>query len=334
MGITPDIVRLLEDDENRKIVTELRKNIKKYLVNEFQDLDDKTIELYIMGYIINAYEIQPNDFSKKLFIDSLCNNAYLAELMDDFVEKINGTKSIIGDRVRIDAIEIINQLKDYKKSDIYKELSKSNKEIAKIIKQYHGYFTITELKKLADNPPKGKFVPYIISNEELEIIECVKENNFINKLGHILYDENKGQRICCNPDISSEEDILKNLLANTGKNNPPFDIVFKDGTIVDYYRGYIRVRRYNFKHVIELVKLYYAQNFEKMKERYNKKIFITNLTNEELSYQIGKQMVVSSFISVLNILNGYEQIYTKQMIENSKKEFVKIKETVEKYDLE
>ena len=171
-----EIIRLLNDDENRKIVSELYSYIKEYLDIEFQLLDARIIESYIKAYIVNEYESQPNSFVKKQFIESLSNRYILAELMKIFRAKLNGTKANLGDKVNAEVKSEFEKLKIYKDSKIYKELSKSNKEIIKIVKDYHGYRSIKELKKQAQqDPPTGKYKPYIISLEEIKIMESVLE---------------------------------------------------------------------------------------------------------------------------------------------------------------
>ena len=329
----PKIIDALKDKNNKEIITSYYKDLKEYLNKEFQEMDDSLLVSYLMAHIVNLYEAE-DDLGKQIFINRINNGFTIIDFMNDFVDKINGSKAELGDRVKPEVIPELMELKNYKATDVYKELSKSNKEIAKLIKEKHGYFTMSELKKKAkEEPPEGVFKPYIISEDELHIIECTKEYGVFNQLAHLLYDEKKGYRYCCDHEINCEEDELKRLLVNTKHNNPRFDILFNDGTIIEYYRGDIRKKPYNFKQVVILTKLYYAKNYKEMKEKYEKAMYISSTNNDSVSYQLGRNMVIDSFLKVIDLLDAYEEVYTRKMIDDSKKEFIKIQETAKKYNL-
>lgn len=330
----PSIIIYLTKEENKKRINELYSDYKKYLHKEFQKIDDKVIVSYFIAYIISVYEKQENTFAKNHFIVTLKAESILTELLNEFINRLNATKSNLGDLVHKETHEELDKLKTSKKNVIYKELSKSNKDIAKIIKDYHGYFTVNELKKKSqEEPPSGIFKPYIVSLDEISTIEATKEWPTLNELGHLLYDVKRGYRYCCDHDIKDDSEELKRIMVNTGRNNPKFDILFKDGTIVEYYRGDIRIKSYTFGHVIKLTKLYYAQHYEELKKYYEQTMYISNANNSNISYQLGRNMLINSYTQVLDILESHEEIYTRKMLDDYNKEFVKIKEIVKKYDL-
>ena len=334
MGKNPTIVDFLNQEEYRLLISNMYMSAKEYLDEEFQDMDDDEMISYLRAHFTNKYESISDDLTKNIFMMSLGNGSTILEILYDFIEKVNGTKAKMGDMIDKDAIEQLQELKKYKDTQIYKELSKSDKEISKIIRKFNGYSTITELKRKAeekDEPRRFPFRQYKISKEELEIIERTKKYFFPNQLAHMLYDEKISQDYYCDHEIRNDDEILKKLLVTTNKDNPRFEIIFRDGMIVDYYKGEIRVKPYSYRQVLEYTKLFCAANFEEMRECFEN----TNgvLDQEITSYRLGRQMIINSFVNVYSMLFALENIYTQKMIDDSKKTFVKIKETAKKYDL-
>lgn len=334
MGKNPTIVDFLNQEEYRLLISNMYMSAKEYLDEEFQDMDDDEMISYVRAHFTNIYESIDNEMAKGLFLMSLGNGFTIVELMDDFIEKVNGTKAKIGDMINKNAVEQLQELQEYKDTPIYRELSKSDEEISKIIREFHGYSTITELKRKAeekDEPRRFPFRQYKVSKEELEIIERTKKYFFPNQLAHMLYDEKISQDYYCDHEIRNDDEILKKLLVTTNKDNPRFEIIFRDGMIVDYYKGEIRVKPYSYRQVLEYTKLFCAANFEEMRECFEN----TNgaLDQEITSYRLGRQMIINSFVNVYSMLFALENIYTQKMIDDSKKTFVKMKETAKKYDL-
>ena len=324
----PIIITILKSQEYRQIVTGMYLNAKPFLNEEFQKIDDRTMMSYVRAHFTNIYQEIDNEKAKSLFLMSLGNGFTFIELMDDFVEKINGTKAKMGDLIHKDVALELESLKEYKDTKIYKELSKSNKEIAIIINDYHGYITPTIIRKrLNDN-----YTPYDykISEEELEIIERTKKYFMPNQMAHMLFDEKKDSEYYCNHEINGEDEILKKLLVTTNKDNPRFEIVFPDGIIIDYYKGDIRVKPYNYRQVLEYIKLFYAAYYNEMRECFEKTIN-RGMRDDYPKYEIARQMILNSFVNVYAMLHSYEDIYTQKMIDDSKKTLVKIKETAKKY---
>lgn len=324
MEKNPKVIDILNTSEIKKIVTEIYLIEKERLKKEFQIIDDKTMIAYLRAFITNKYQELSNDSEKKYFIEALRSKFIIVDLMDEFIESINATKARAGELIDEDVREELEELAEYKDTKIYKELSKSDKEIAKIINEYHGYISLNQLKKGAQE--EGPYFGYKISQEEIEIIELTKKYYIPNQLAHMLYDEKREDGLFCDHEIHNDNEVLKELLVSTNKNNPSYEIIFPDGKIVEYFKGDIRVKPYTYKQVLEYTKLYYVQNYKEMKECYS--------TEEDIpSYEVGRRMILNSFINVRAMLYKYEDIYTQKMIDDSKKTLVRMKETSKKYDL-
>lgn len=356
---TPGIVRLLKTALYERILRIAYIEEKHNLHEDFQDIDEDLMISHIKAYIIKAYEDIEEEVERELFLDLIREPGIMENgiidvtifhtLIREFIRSLNSLKSNIGDRVNKSVIYNFKELERYKTTSIYKGLRKSNSKIAQIIKDYHGYFTLKELKEKANEEPIGKgiYKEYIISEEELKIIEAVKECPSLNQISHLLYDTRKNCEFHCDHEIRSDSDIFKKLLVYTKKDNPRFNIIFEDGTIVCYNEGDIRIRPYNFKHLLKYTKLYFAKNYDYMLNIYENPLTINfNIDSELFEFgptieptnieankeEIARQMIINSSNHVLDMLIDYEDIYTKKIIDDSKKELVKIKEITKKYD--
>ena len=328
-----DIVELLKTQHFDRLIHISYKEEKQLLHEDFQDIEEDLMVSHVKGYIVKIYEKLETDEEKKEFIDSLNSMAgftILHALVRDYMANVNSLKYKIGDLVDQSISETIKELEKYKDSKVYKELSKDNNKIVKIIKEYHGYLTLKELKsKCHEESNDGE---YIISEEEIKIIEATKNYPIPNQLAHLLFADRKEWDYYCDHEIKSDKESLKSLLVSTNKSNPKFDIVFDDGTIVCYQDGDIRVRTYNFKQVLRYTKLFCAKNFDKLS------MFLNDPINEiyfnaETPEKKGKQFIIQSFIRTRALLTDYECVYTKKMIEDAKTNLAKVKELTKKYDL-
>ena len=334
---TPIIVELLNTREFKRLVRETYFFSKEYLDKRIEVVDDRIMISYARAYITNEYEKLENDLEKRLFLEAMRNGYFVVELMDCFIKSINSTRSKMGDLVHKDTIEELNKLLPYKNTDMYKELSKYNNYIAKTIKEFHGYRTIKELRERCKDKPQGRglFREYIISEEELNVIEGTK-NYFLgfNQYGHMLFDEKKNADYYWNHEVKNKDEIFKNLIVNTKKNNPRFDIVFNDGMILEYFKGDIRLKPYKFGSLVHYTKLYLVKNHEEMEDAYADSIEVyTSSKDNDSREQFVRQLLLNSFVNVFAMLHETEDIYTKKMIDDAKTDMKKMKELVKKYQL-
>ena len=324
-----DIIQLMNDPNVQNIIRGTYEGVKSYLKEEFQNMDDDEMISYAKAYIINEYNKITNKYEKKNFMLDVVQGYRIIEGMDNFIKSMNGTTAKMGELVRKDVVDELKELENYKYTDVYKILSKDNKKIA----EYHGYVSIKRLKKNAEESNgKKSYFEYILSKEEINIIENTKKYYIPNQIAHMLFDEKLSPYYSCDHTIYNEKEVLKNLLVSTNENSPRYDIVFEDGRIVEYNMGDIRVKPYTFKQVVEYTKLYMAKNFYDMLEYYENPIN-TLCMNTSTPEQKGRQMLINSYTYVLGILTEYEDIYTQKMIDDAKEDLIKMKETAKQYHL-
>ena len=332
----PNIVKLVKNKAYSSMISAAYREEKRFLHEDFQDIDDDLMISHAKAYMVGRYLELNNDREREHFLDIIRSGILIIGLIDDFIKSLNAMKSKIGDHVHDDILYDLKALEKYKDTDMYKKLSKGNNRIASIIKEYHGYVTLKELKEKCHDEPLiiGDYKEYIISEEEIKIIEATKNHPLPNQIAHLLFDYRKNNDYRCDHKINNDNEVLKNLLVNTKQNSPRYDIIFEDGTIVNYNEGDIRIRPYNFKQVLRYTKLYFVQNFDEMYEVYTQSsnIFYRGDAKPPMA-EIERQMILNSFVNVLSLLIDYEDIYTKRTIEDSKKNLVKIKEIAKKYDL-
>ena len=331
----PGIVKLLKTKMFGNIVSSAYREGKKFLYEEFQDIDDDLMISHAKAYIVKKYEEIEDELERDLFMDAFRDGVIIIGLVDDFIKSLNALKSKTGDPVHKDILDSLKELEEYKNTDLYKKISRNNNEIAKIIKDFHGYVTIKELKDRCHDEARGgkNYREYVISEDEIKIIEATKNNPLPNQIGHLLFDDRKNNDYYCDHEIKTDGEILKRLLVSTNRNSPRYDIIFEDGTIVCYKEGDIRIRPYNFKQVLRYTKLYFVKEFDELYETYKNSIEIYSKTKKSPTEQIGRQMILNSFVHILTILIDYEDIYTKKIIDDSKNDLIKIKEITKKYDL-
>ena len=330
---TPNIVDLLKTQLFDDIIHLAYIKSKKYLHDDFQDLDDDLMVSHVKAFIVMVHNSLDDDLEKEEFINGIQNvvkgPTMIHILVRDFIGNVNSLKSKIGDFVDKSIIEVMKELDNYKCTEVYKTLSKGNNQIASIIKNAHGYLTIKELKEHCHDEQIDE--KYVISEEEIKIIEIAKKYPHSNQLAHLLFDDKKDLDYYCDHEINGEKDALKHLLISTNKQNPKYDIVFEDGTIACYNEGYIRIRSYNFKHVLKYTKLYFAKNYDKLlsfiNDPMNAMLFDIDSPDKKGAY-----LITQSTLYVRVLLSSYETVYTRKMIEDSKKRLDEVKKLTKKYD--
>lgn len=329
-----EFIQFLNTGNTQNRIAGLYQCVKEHLKPEFQELDDEIMISYLKSFILIEYDSITNKYEKKKFAIDIKQGCFQL-LLEKFIKSINGSTAKMGDIVNKEVIVELKELLKYKDREIYKKLSTVNRKISKIIADYQGFLSINYLKKKAEeNKGVKSYFEHIISEEELKIIEKTKEVDFLqNQIAHMLYDEKDYYYYYCNPNINSEEDTLKCLLISTNENNPRFNIVFDDGIIMEYHMGYIRMKRYTFKQVVEYTKLYFTKNFDQMLKDYtnqnNNILYGAPMTKEKLI----RDMLINSYTYVRDMLDAYDDIYTQKMINDSKKELTKIKKTAKQYHL-
>lgn len=325
-----DIIEALNDPEIERSIRGIYRIVSTHLKDEFKTIDEDTMVSYAKAYLINEYNEISNKYEKKHFIVEMKQGVIYPQL-DNFIRVLNGTVAKPGELVKKYVVNELKDLKEYKDTEVYRILSHNNRYIAREIAKYHGFHTLAYFKrKTAENPGVQSYYEHIIPEEELKIIEATKNYPMPNQIAHTLYDVRSSIYYYCDHTINEEGEELKNLLVSTKQENPRFEIVFPDSTIVEYNNGDIRIKPYTFKQLVEFTKLYFAMDFNGLLEIYESDNQLgTNVSNEKK----GRDMLIDAYTIVRNLFVDYEDIYTQKMIDGYKKELVLIKENSKKYHL-
>lgn len=328
MTLKEKLLIMLKDPKYSDMLAEMYTSIKFSLNEEWQSVNDEVMLSYLKAYCLYCCDNKSNARQQELYLFSLNMGFPIAGVVSEFVDKMNTVSALVGETVNKDRIKDLKRLLDYRDTNTFYELTKSDKTIIKTIKQVCGLITIKELKE-------GKYQKkndYEVTPEEIETIEKVKAHPELNQIAHTLYDEKKSYYYKANLKKANEDDIIKNFLITTNKNNPEYNILFNDGTIVNYFEGELRVKPYKLQHILLFTKLFYAANYDSMKSFY---LLIDNIGNTDYSApsKIGKELLMSSISNVIIILRSLEEIYTKKIIDDTREMFVKIKKIAREYDL-
>lgn len=328
-----DIIKLLNDPEVEKSIRGIYRIVSTNLKDEFRCIDEDTMISYAKAYLIHEYNSIENKYDKKHFLVEI-KKAIIYPVLDNFIRSLNGSIAKPGELVKKYVVGEIKELEDARDTEIYRILSQDNKYIAKIIAKYHGFHTINYFKKRAEeNKGVQSYIEHIIPEEELKIIEATKNYPIPNQIAHMLYDVKRNIYYYCDYTINGEDEKLKNLLVSTKQENPRFEIVFEDGTIVEYNMGGIRIKPYTFKQLVRYTKLFFAKEFDELLETHESYNQPTVLGTPVSNDKKGKDMLLDAYTNVRNMFEDYDNIYTQKMIDGYKKELILLKETSKKYHL-
>ena len=274
----------------------------------------------IKGTFVDLYIAAAEEDDMDYILEAAKKNDISAVDAEGVFKKIEASKSIIGELVEGDYLEnTINKMSEDQDETMYTDLSKYNGIISSIIKKYHTYFDIKKIKSGDYKGPAG----YRLSQSEIEKAELVKMIGPINRMIHNLYDVEGTLWSYCEYEDIPEDSILKRFAFHTDEQNLLFKIVFEDGTIVEYIYGDYRVLPYNYQDMVTLTKLYMT------KELKDNNIFDIDFIPKEDFINLTRVCANKSQA----ILNTLGVVYTKRMIDSSKKELDDINKLVKEYDL-
>ena len=149
----------------------------------------------------------------------------------------------------------------------------------------------------------------------------------------------KCDRTICNYDVIKEETI-KSLVPHTNKNNPDIEILFNDGTIINYYKGDIRILPFNFKQLVEYIKLMFVYNYYngsnnplltfylETEDGVSLDTDFDDMDLEEIEILLGYAISMAT-----DVVRSLSQRYSERMIEQSKEKVAYLLKLANKYKL-
>lgn len=291
---------------------------------------------YLKAYYVDRYNSVTDDL-KEILLNGLKDGLLNYGVVESFISTINGSEAKQNDNIEGVSILEFKEVFSYKEDYLYDELSNDNEWIAGFIKESLGLITLKELKEgnylVMDN--------YKLDKEEIKTIENAKlVRPYINVI-HSLYDEFKDgldERTVCNYS-AIEDEVLRNLAFHTDRNNPEYDILFNDGTIINYYSGDIRIYPVNFMFIVEYIKCIFIENYYSNDEdstfNYlaNQYEIDTDVPFESMDEDLYESLFKIAIDMAEGTIYSLGQIYSKRMIEKSKVDIENMKKLVKKYKL-
>ena len=287
--------------------------------NEESKVNFEEYLLALKGSFINMYISAISKEEIDNIIDAAQNSDIYAVDAGGIFKLVEATKAKIGDLIYKNFQNKIEEILDYREDSLYEYLENYNLDIVKYIKKNSFYHTINQIKK-------GNYMvanTHRLSQEEIKMIENVKMIGPINRIIHANYDVSDYIWPHCEYEEIPDDSILKKFAFHTDKKTPLFRIIFKDGTIVEYFNGDPRVLSYNFQLMLILTK----SNIVKCL-RENDIDDIESLSPNELRTVLDYAMYSSEVF-----LNTVGTVYTREMIDDSKKRLENINVLVKEYNL-
>ena len=318
-----DLVKVVNGQEFRKAAKEAYYFIKADTEEYELSLNDFISQL--KARYIEMFLKSRNDGEKaQVYNAAKTGDVYFVNITEIFeCEDISNAR--MGDFIQKATIKRIRKEAKNLDDPMYEELSAYDRKISKIIKKTNEYITIKELKMGNYQCPCN----YRLTQKEIRAIENVKLTVPVNRLIHLLYDDlEMFGHYHCKYDEIPEDSVLKMFAFHTNKSNPGIEIVFEDGTIVNYLEGDIRVKTYRYQDLIAYVKLCIIKQYE----------FIANteyglVEVKDFDDELIKKAVEVVFPMAYCHLDELDEVYTKKMIEKSKEEKEERNQLIKKYNL-
>lgn len=300
------------------------------------DCKDPSIFIpYLKAAIMDTY-MNADEETKEELLEELSYEVIEPELDIDLIYTINTSVSSEGNKpIRDKDKEYLESLSEHIDDPIYEELSKHNKDIIKCIVRDNGF------KFMRDIKPGKTFTSgrktHTFDEEEIKTLERSKFVIPLLNRVHELYDEYEGEldKPRCNYD-AIEDETLKKFAFHTDKENFEFEIIFDDGTIMNYCMGDIRFKPFNFKTVVKLTKLAFVElyrndsqnDIERIFNSFNQSIDPYNMTEEEFDDSIS-----ASFEHIYKYLYCADEKESVKMLKDAKEDKIKMNKLILKYNL-
>ena len=333
MGLN-EFIELLNSDKVTGLLFD-KYSEEEYSINTVWQNADLFIS-YLKAYILGRY-IASNKKIKNKIADDLKNGILNHEFLLTFIDKINCSSA--KEAVNLEGVveEDFTDLHDHLEDEMYAELSEEDEYIKGLIIERNDILE-------EDYIENGQYVlasGYKISKEEMDTIKCARYVPAIIHKIHCLYDEDNLNRPICNYDAIDDE-LLKKFAFHTECNNPQLYILFNDGTIVDYYNGDIRICPLKIDEIVKYTKLQFIENHYNPDNEENVVLQLALEQYDELdpTKEID-DLDDKEFELLINFASDYifglstslAMVYSRKMINDSKKEVEGIKSLVKKYKL-
>lgn len=346
-----NLTSLLEVLKSRDFEIEAKLRFNEYsddLLEEVRNLDLFT--KMCRAYLIDEYSKLKTEEEKKAFVSRIERVPLEEEVIEKIIYELNACVSKQNDIVDRKNIEFFNKLKPYLDKPICKELSEYKDQIFEIAQdELGGIFTIQQIKDgdyfipyLDGTMGVKTLQPYILNEDDIKAFEDAHKAGVLVDLGHQIYDNSEyvihkkalGDTgvVLTNPQREfgcDYEEADKNGLggmiftACDDRLKGDFEVVFEDGVIMQYHNGTIRRKKFTLNQILAYIYADIAMELE------------------EIGVSDYRNMDPDEFESTLNYRtlevfaksDNLGNIYSKKMIDSSKKYVKKLTDLANKYRL-
>lgn len=319
-----DLIYLLETDRFDRLAREKYTENKDKIEIQFQD--EEMFISYLKGLYIDMFTKINNGDKEKILLQ-LNFGGICVEYVDLLIELMN--RAADNPFFSEPEIEELKDLKKYENDALFEALSKRDEEI----KKFALVTTFTPIEKIEEavreNNPVGEGIK--ITDEILSMIKRTVNIETSKKTYFTYFSKEVSE-------LYSEigNDILTKIALDLNLKAPEINILFEDGTIVNYKKSGIKVRPYNFDTVIYYAKLELISMYRNPNTSLSGLIVGQINTPEDLEKMPEKEFIQKlgwPFGDALKKLNKYEEEYNKKLLEDPSSRIKGIKKLVNKYNL-
>lgn len=287
---------------------------------------------YLKAIYVDKFLKADTDEKRKRVILSIPMHHIESTYVLEVIEALNASASSVNEPMHKNDVEYLKKIRQYETDPIFDALSERDELIEIIAVEFNEFTYMSDIKE-------GNYATvakYRISPEEIKAIEKAVMYPIFNSMMHALYDESVGEE---KPNSNYEEienDVLKKMVFHTNKDNPEFEIILEDGTIVNYYRGDIRIKPFKIDDVIKFSKLAFICQYYNGPENEIGGILGGSVDQDidpfDMSLEEFEENMRSAFIEVYGRLYGLDEVYSKKMIEDAKEKVKTMKKIIKEYN--
>lgn len=299
--------------------------------------DEERFTRYLKAFYVERFNNAPQEI-KSLLIEELKDEDLNVGVVESFVEIIRSSEATV--RSTIDGADSseLQELEELNEDAVYEKLDDMHDWVRGLVIEHNNFLTIEQLKSGQYFLPMG----YRLDEHEIRMIECSRYMIPVINLVHMHYDvlsDAFDETTTC--DYSSiEDDVLRSIIPHTDKDNPEVDVILDDGTMVNYYKGDIRIYPCTFSKLVYYIKLMFVDNYYNGESNPLLKLVLEEEDStcldtdfDEMTEEQFERLFQFAIDMTTDICKSLMHVYSKKMIKESKKKVKELRELAIKYNL-
>ena len=234
-------IKLLNSKQTKELFVEFYNDNAECISSKWRD--ETRFITFLKAYFLDRY-LESSDNTKDLLFNELKDGDLNVGILEPFIDLIRGSEANVNDNLEGVELTEFSELYEYLDDPIYEFLSSNNKYIRDFTIRNNGFIPLAILES-GNYYVQGN---YKLSKKEISTIKFAKLMAPIISLVHSKYDEldTFDERTICNYN-AIEDEQLKKLVPHTDNDNPEIEVLFPDGTIINYFKGDIRLYPFDMK---------------------------------------------------------------------------------------